>query len=199
MLDINVSSNSSRLPANTHQTAAQQLVSRRKIRTRVGPVDFSVASVDASLEFGDGNRPGLHSDFIVPLLLLPYAAPSWTAMHGDTIGPGTPRSALIQHLTVEGAWDRWFEREQIDAKAGNEGPRYEIMSMALNAAVAGLGVALLPPYMVADQVEAKRLVAMSGKAWQYPKAYYLVYPEASAGMKSLQIFRNWLLEQSRSG
>ncbi len=182
-----------RLPGFTREHGEITL----NIRTRVGAVDFSLASVDASLEFGDGRRPGMHCDFVVPLELLPYAAPQWIAEHGATVGAHTPRGALVQHLTLDGAWDAWFEHDGIEAQAGNEGPRYEIMSMALNAALGGLGVTLLPPFMVADQVAAGRLVALSSNIWRHPsKAYYLVYPEASAGMKALQIFRGWVLGQA---
>jgi DNA-binding transcriptional LysR family regulator len=182
-----------RLPTFTREHGEITL----NLRTRVGPVDFGMASVDASLEFGDGKRAGLHNDFILPLLLLPYAAPSWIAAHGDTLGAHTPRSCLIEHLTLPGAWEQWFERERIEAQAGNQGPRYEIMSMALNAAVAGMGVTLLPPYMASELVTTGKLVALSARVWRYPKAYYLVYPDASAEMKSLQIFSQWLVQQSQ--
>ena len=182
-----------RLPAFTREHSEITL----NLRTRVGPVDFGIASVDASLEFGDGNRPGLHNDFILPLLLLPYAAPSWIAVHGNTLGSHTPKSCLIDHLTLPGAWEEWFKREGIDAQAGNEGPRYEIMSMALNAAVAGMGVTLLPPYMATELVMAGKIVMLPAQVWRYPKAYYLVYPNPSAEMRSLQIFSKWLLQQSR--
>ncbi len=131
----------------------------------------------------------------MPLSLLPYAAPSWIARYDKRIGPDTPRADLIEHLTLPHAWDGWFERQGIASAEGNESSRYEIMSMALNADVAGLGVALLPSYMVADQVAAGRLVALADNVWTYPKAYYLVYPEASANMKSLRIFSDWLLAQ----
>jgi DNA-binding transcriptional LysR family regulator len=165
------------------------------LRTRVGAVDFGVTSVDASLEFGDGQRQGLHNDFVVPLQLSPYAAPSWIAMHGERVDARTPKSALIQHLTLPDAWEGWFAREGIAGDAGRDGPRYEVMSMALNAAVAAMGVALLPSYMADDLVSAAKLKRMSDQMWRYPKGYYLVYPEASAQMKSLQIFRRWLLGQ----
>jgi hypothetical protein len=52
----------------------------------VGPVDFSATPVDASLEFGDGKRPGLHSEFVLPLDLSPYARP-----HGS---PRTARRSM---------------------------------------------------------------------------------------------------------
>lgn len=178
-----------RLPAFTREHGEITL----NLRTRVGAVDFASTNLDASLEFGDGQRPGVHSDFIVALRLLPYAAPSWIERHGSRLGPKTPRTDLIQHLTLPDAWDSWFKHEKIRGEAGREGPRYEIMSMALNAAAAGLGVTLLPAYMAEDQVAAGRLVALSDKVWEFPKGYYLVYPEASAEMKALQTFRAWLL------
>ncbi len=107
----------------------------------MGPVDFSATPVDASLEFGDGQRPGLRSEFVLPLDLSPYAAPAWIAEHGKAVDANTPRSALIHHQTLPGAWDEWFAREGIVGEAGREGPRYDIMSMALNASLAGMGVA----------------------------------------------------------
>lgn len=180
-----------RLPAFTREHGEITL----NLRTRVGAVDFGLTSVDASLEFGDGQRQGLHNDFVVPLLLSPYAAPSWIETHGETVDARTPGSSLIQHLTLPHAWEGWFEREGIAGDAGREGPRYEVMSMALNAAVAGMGVALLPSYMARDMVLAGKLKCMSEQVWRYPKAYYLVYPEASAHMKSLQIFQRWLRGQ----
>ncbi len=67
--------------------------------------------------------------------------------------------------------------------------------MALNATVAGMGVALLPDYMTADMVAAGTLRRLSDAAWQHPKGYYLLYPPASAPMRALKVFRGWLLQQ----
>jgi DNA-binding transcriptional LysR family regulator len=173
---------------------------RSRAATRAGAVDdraaFDDQVVHASLEFSDGQRPGLRSAFVVPLTLSPYAAPAWTAVHGSTVNATMPRASLIHHQTLPGAWDGWFQREGIAGEAGREGPRYEIMSMALNASVAGMGVALLPPYMGDDMVAAGRLQRLSTRSWRYTKGYYLVYPEDAAQLKSLQIFRAWLLAQA---
>ncbi|MES2183685.1 MAG: LysR substrate-binding domain-containing protein [Pseudomonadota bacterium] len=165
--------------------------------TRVGAVDFPSGAVDASLEFGDGKRPGLHNEFVVPLLLSPYAAPEWVRRHGAVAGKKTPGSSLIQHQTLPDAWEQWFAAEGVEQPDGRDGPRYEIMSMALNAALAGMGVVLLPPYMGDDMVAAHRLQRLSRRNLRYAKAYYLVYPEESAQMKPLLIFRDWLLRKAQ--
>ncbi|MDK2656123.1 LysR substrate-binding domain-containing protein [Cupriavidus consociatus] len=181
-----------RLPAFTRAHGEITL----NLGTRVGPVDFRTTAVDASLEFGDGQRAGLHNEFVLPLMLSPYAAPAWIASNGKAVDADTPRASLIHHQTLPDAWDEWFRLDGIAGEAGREGPRYEIMSMALNAAVAGMGVALLPPYMADDMVALGRLRRLSRRKWRYAKGYYLVYPEESAALQALQVFREWLQEQA---
>lgn len=178
-----------RLPAftRTHGEIALSL------STRVGPADFKSGAIDASIEFGDGQRAGLCSDFVTALDLAPYASPAWAARHGAQLSAATPGSALLHHHTLPDGWEQWFAMEHIDAQPGRAGPRFEIMSMALNAAVAGLGVVLLPAYMADDMVAAGRLQRLSPRTWRCPKGYYLVYTEESSRLPALQTFRQWLL------
>lgn len=183
-----------RLPAFTHAHGEITL----SLNTRVGPADFKAATIDASLEFSDGQRSGVHSDFVLALDLAPYAAPAWIAAHDRRVGEQTPRASLLHHHTLPDGWDRWFDVEGLVGRAGRDGPRFEIMSMALNAAVAGLGVVLLPSYMVADSLASGRLKRLSRRQMRYPKGYYLVYPQGSAGRPALQIFRHWLLQTARA-
>lgn len=163
--------------------------------TRVGSVDFKSMPVDASLEFGDGKRAGLHNDFVLPLAMAPYAAPAWIAKNGKSLSSSTPMSELVHHTTVLDAWKKWFDHAGIQIGTGQEGPRYELMSMALNAAVAGLGAVLLPDFMAGDAVATGRLRRLSKKQWVSTRGYYLVYPEESSTLEALTVFRAWLLAQ----
>lgn len=164
--------------------------------TRVGSVDFKSTPVDASLEFGDGKRAGLHNDFVLPLAMSPYASPAWIAKNGKSLTSRTPLSALVHHTTVLDAWQKWFDHSGIEIGTGQEGPRYELMSMALNAAVVGLGAVLLPDFMANDAVATGRLRRLSRKQWVSTRGYYLVYPEESSGLEALKVFRTWLLAQA---
>ena len=175
------------------------------LTTRVGAVDFSTASLDASLEFGDGLRAGLQQDFVLPLELSPYASPAWIKLHGKRVSDATPPSALIHHSTVPDAWSEWCKvagmskkapKAQMVQMASAQGPRYQLMSMALNAAVAGLGVVLLPTFMAEDAVASGRLRRLASRVWRAPKGYYLVYPPEAAQLTPLVGFRQWLLEQA---
>jgi LysR family transcriptional regulator, glycine cleavage system transcriptional activator len=170
--------------------------------TRVGSVDFAEtstgANVDASLEFGAGQRAHLKNEFVLPLLLSPYAAPAWIATHGKTLSSRTPPASLVHHSTVLDAWQAWFAMQGIEIDAAQQGPRYELMSMALNAAVAGLGVVLLPAFMAQDALATGRLRQLSKQQWRAARGYYLVYPPESAELTPLKVFRDWLMEQAAS-
>jgi DNA-binding transcriptional LysR family regulator len=181
-----------RLPAFTRDHGETTL----SLATRVGPVDFASAPVDASLEFGDGQRAGLHSEFVLPLTGSPYAAPSWVARHGKAVTSRTPRTALIHHTTAPEAWAEWFALEGIAGEVGREGPSFQLMSMAFNAAVAGMGVVLLPRFMADDAVATGKLKRLSRREWRSARGYYLVYPPVSAELPALQVFREWLLRQA---
>lgn len=166
------------------------------VATRVGPADFGARGIDASLEFGDGERSGMDCDYIMPLDLRPYASPGWIRKFGARLGPATPKTALINHSTGPQAWAEWFRQAGIAVDPGREGPTYDLMWMAMNAAASDLGAVLLPPYMSGDAVATKRLKPLSTLSWRAPKAYYLVYPHRHRDHRPLQTFRSWLLAQA---
>ncbi|MGH6626872.1 MAG: LysR substrate-binding domain-containing protein [Burkholderiaceae bacterium] len=168
------------------------------IATRVGPADFGAQRLDASLEFGDGQRPGMDCDFVMPLEMQPYASPGWIRRFGAKLSASTPKAALIHHSTGPEGWAEWFRHAGIPADPGREGPVYDLMWMAMNAAASDMGAVLLPPYMSRDAVAAKRLRKLSPLKWRAPKGYYLVYPHGHREQRALQTFRAWLLDQVAS-
>lgn len=186
-----------RLPDFTHAHPEITL----NIATRIGPADFAAGAagaLDASLEFSEGRRVGLLSEFVLPLELAPYASPSWAARHGPVIDTATPAAALIHHTTVPEAWPAWCAQAGTPMPRGADGPRHDLMSMALHAALAGLGVALLPPFMTGEALSAGRLVRLSPVAWCAERGYWLVMPPELADRPALAAFRRWLLAQARA-
>jgi LysR family transcriptional regulator, glycine cleavage system transcriptional activator len=187
-----------RLPSFTHAHPEITL----NIATRIGPADFSAATIDASLEFGPGQRAGMVADFVLPLLLQPHASPGWVRRHGRSLDSSTPATSLPE------AWPRWCEAAGVvmpgrtNGPAGDArqlGPRHDLMSLALHAALAGLGVALLPAFMTDQAVAARQLLRLSRKAWQADRAYWLVVPHEAAERPAVVTFRRWLLAVAAAG
>ena len=75
------------------------------------------------------------------------------------------------------------------------GARYEHFSILISAACAGLGIALIPRFLIAEELERGQLTIVSDCHLQSDDAYYLVYPEKNLSSNALQQFRNWLLNE----
>ena len=67
--------------------------------------------------------------------------------------------------------------------------------MCIRAAQVGCGVALLPRFLVEEELADGKLVI----AWQHlmpsRDAYYLAYPEHTAGVPKVKAFVSWMMEQ----
>ena len=68
------------------------------------------------------------------------------------------------------------------------GPRFTMASMAVQAAIAGQGVALAGSVRVADDIAAGRLVDPFGLRFPLRFAYYVECPEATVNQPRIAAF-----------
>lgn len=68
--------------------------------------------------------------------------------------------------------------------------------MLAQAAANGLGVALVPRFLVEEQLASERLIVLFNDVLRTENAYYAVTPEARADNKLVQAFRSWLVEEA---
>ncbi|MGO1272994.1 MAG: LysR substrate-binding domain-containing protein, partial [Pseudomonas helleri] len=101
---------------------------------------------------------------------------------------------LLQNASRPQAWHEWFESQGYHTDHSYHGPRFDTFYMCIRAAQVGCGVALLPRFLVEEELSEGKLVI----AWQHPMpsrdAYYLAYPEHSAGVPKVKAFVNWMME-----
>jgi DNA-binding transcriptional LysR family regulator len=182
------------------------------LSTRVGPIDFETSKEDASIEFCDGAAPGLQATLVHPLILRPYVSPKLLpARRGRRPANQPPlrprefieflnKQPLIHRTTVPAAWAGWLDQMGLTGAVAEahlrRGPKCTLVSMALSSVMAGIGVALLPEYIVKNALEAGQLVCLSEQSWRAPKGYFLRYPFAKSEMAVLQTFSRWLASVS---
>ena len=65
----------------------------------------------------------------------------------------------------------------------------------IEAAEAGLGLAVVDPAMVARELETGRLIQPWPLAVKGPGSYYLVYPQGQQLSANVLAFRDWLLSE----
>ncbi len=161
---------------------------------RTEPFLFSDSPFDAALYFGDSVWPGTQGKLlfregkVVPVCnpsLLPAAAP--VSLDQLTELP------LLHLSTRPDAWRTWFRLNGLehDVRAVR-GARYELFTMLTSAAQAGLGVALLPQILLADELSSGRLVVPLDKPMTGESGYYLVAPDEIAHDEPFVALSEWL-------
>ncbi|SQF93335.1 regulatory protein LysR [Paucimonas lemoignei] len=183
---------------------------------RLGRLNADLPDLRLHLSAGEGDldprRPGLDA-------LLVFAEPPWPAdmqvfeLAVERIGPVlSPHYArfpqlqaasthdllgetLLQTTSRPQAWPSWAQQNGIDAKALRYGQGFEHLYYLLEAAVAGLGVAIAPEPLVVDDLRAGRLVAPWGFS-ETPAQLALWVPKRAADGRA-QSLANWLKNELR--
>jgi LysR family transcriptional regulator, glycine cleavage system transcriptional activator len=168
--------------------------------TKVGLADFSNRLIDAAVEFHSAAPSNADNyEFVMPLLLRPYASLEWIKQHGQRWERGAvDANQLLQHTTLPTAWSDWQERAKSKQVILASGSRFDLMFMCMHAAVGSSGVALLPSFMTTQLVRARQLKALSTVAWQSGGGYYLRASPLLRNAIALRNFSHWLKMQSKA-
>ncbi|WP_268798675.1 LysR family transcriptional regulator [Pseudomonas huanghezhanensis] len=178
---------------------------------RLGRLNADLPDLRLHLSAGEGDldprRPGLDA-------LLVFAEPPWPAdmqvfeLVSERIGPVmSPRfsgfeqlsnapvqalldQSLLQTTSRPQAWPSWATQNGIDPGALHFGQGFEHLYYLLEAAVAGLGIAIAPEPLVADDLKAGRLTAPWGFS-ETPAQLALWVPKRAADGRAQQLAQ-WL-------
>ena len=144
---------------------------------------------DAGLRYGPGNWSGVDSVRLGAERLFPVAHPRMVAAIRDW-----RRAPLIR--TPYQSWRPWFQGVGLTAPAGvDSGLEVADAGLALDAARAGLGVALARGRLAHAALAANELVRVSDRELEDQYAYFLVYPVGPAQHPNLVRLREWLTRE----
>jgi LysR family glycine cleavage system transcriptional activator len=164
--------------------------------TRLQSFDFAGEDLDAAIHYGDPHWPDARLEPLMDEEVLVVCSPQYRERLGLR-GPADLRQAtLLQLASRPQGFAEWLRAVGGPALDGRRGPRFEHHQMVLQAAIAGLGVALLPTFACDAELADGRVVeAFPGTRTTTGKGYWLAYPERRANLPALQAFRSWLLQQ----
>ena len=162
---------------------------------------FEESHFEAAIHYGKPTWPGTSSDYLFGEEVVPVCSPS--LLERRIRKPHELlRYPLLHSTTRPDAWSRWFSNVGVEDNATMQGVRYELHSMLISAAAAGLGMALVPKFFVDEQLAQLGLMipfaapAAPAAATVEESAYYLVYPTELSHGKPLELFRSWLLDEA---
>ncbi|WP_281955314.1 LysR substrate-binding domain-containing protein [Pseudophaeobacter arcticus] len=166
--------------------------------TRLQEFSFGSEPIDAAIHFGNAIWPGTESLLLKSEQLLPVCSPELVA-NGRFIPPQQILEMPLLHIqTRPTAWLDWFELQGVTASPEDlGGTMYDQFSTITQAAQHGLGVALMPDYLVEQDIATGRLTALQPQATEASGAYYLVWPKSKSRDPALTKFRHWLEGQAQ--
>ena len=124
---------------------------------------------------------------------LPVRFPFYQAYVIGALAAAAARGQPHLHLvTRPTAWTAWAAEAGLPDTQLLKGQRFEIQSMLIAAACAGLGLALLPRFLIESPLRRGELKVVSDTALVSDGAYYFAYPEEKADEPHLLAFRQWL-------
>lgn len=163
------------------------------MHSRIGQFDLGPAGMDAVISVGDGVWPGLVAHQLMPEQLLPVISPALRQM-----GPLVKPNDLAQHLLLQVAarsdmWQRWFSEQGLPLGHMRPGPQFELTSHVIQAVASGIGVGLLPSFLVADELRNGTLELAFDLPLVTGAGYYLFVPPEKQALPQVATFSAWLL------
>src|SRR5690606_38961821 len=112
------------------------------------------------------------------------------------VADSTDPMAGLTHLHMSSrpdAWRQWYSAQNKEyAPSISAGPRYDLFTMTLAAAKAGMGVGLVPRFLVQDELDSGGLVMPVTTGLRVRAAYFFSHPAAIEPSEALLAFEAWL-------
>lgn len=108
--------------------------------------------------------------------------------------------AHLHMMSRPDVWRQWYREQKRDCPPSvGAGPRYELFTMLLAAAHAGMGVALVPGFLARQALASDTLTTADEGVLPAREAYYFSYPAQDEPSEALLSFEAWLRGQAAAG
>ncbi|MEQ8964945.1 MAG: LysR substrate-binding domain-containing protein [Azospirillaceae bacterium] len=177
--------------ARAHPGVAVRIDATEQPRPLAGP-----DAVDLAIRWGVAPFAGARAERLLPAALQAVCTPELQRRHSFATPADLVAAPLIGD--THDLWDRWLVGHGV-APDAIDGPRVTQTALAIEAAVAGLGVALAPRVFVAEALATGTLVpAIDGFGDIAVEAgFHLLRAERRAPGRAVSAMRDWLLAEAR--
>lgn len=168
---------------------------------RPEPFDFAFDRVDCAIHFGQPNWPGAQAHFLFSEALVAVAAPDMAARISAQadLFPALQQENVIQVRARPFAWRDWARFWGEADLALNPQITVDTFAMALAAARANLGVAVMPSFLVGADLQGGTLRPIMDPAVPSDASYYFMEPDGGRTPYAVQVFAQWMQAEAGAG
>ncbi|MFP3558985.1 LysR substrate-binding domain-containing protein [Paraburkholderia sp. SIMBA_049] len=169
------------------------------LHSRIGPFDLVAQGMDAAISVGDGAWPGLTSYRLMDETLLPIISPALAAAAPVHEAADLSRHLLLRVAARPDFWGQWFESQGLVSGAMNLGPQFELTSHLIEAVSSGIGVGLVPGFLVQNELRSGAVQLAIERPLKTGMSYFLCLPAQSSPLPQLLTFKDWILSMAIGG
>jgi LysR family glycine cleavage system transcriptional activator len=165
--------------------------------------DSSLDDADLAIRLGDGEFRGMRVDRLLDLTVAPMASPQ---LAQGTRALKTPAD-LQRHTLLHDDrayfesgrpnWDCWLDAAGVTGIDTSHGVHFSHASLAIDAAVDGLGVVVSVLALAGADLAAGRLILPFELSLPSDFSYFIVCDPAQSNRPAIKAFCDWLLEEAR--
>ena len=169
-----------------------------KLTTSTAPVNFEERGYDVAIRGAHEPLAGMVSVPFMTETIVPICHPD--LLEGGYLKDPVDlaQHTLISYDTEPLNWAEWLTLAQVpQTQQPSKSLQFEQMYFALQAAAEGLGLVLVPLFLVADDVIAGRLCAPFGLRVARQRRYFANSPLGAAQNPIIESFSDWLVKEGQ--
>ncbi len=163
---------------------------------RMQRFDFAAEAFDAAIHYGHDDWPGGVAHRLFDETVIAVASPVFRDRYGIDTAQRLVDAPRLHQSTRPTAWRDWFDTMGVETDLAYRGARLDQFAMIAQAAVHGLGAALLPRLFIDSELASGALVPLFADTLHSVAGYHLVLPAERPVKPIVAAFRDWLLVQA---
>lgn len=167
------------------------------VGARNHPFDFDEESFDVAIHYGEPVWAHGTCTFLCNEVIVPVSSPKLITPNMLHDSKEIQKLPLLHIATRPKLWSEWFEMYSIETNSAYKGNRFDQFSMIIEAAISGMGVALLPKYLIETELHQGSLQVILDAPLTTNKSYYIVLPEGRSHNSRIKDFQNWIINEVR--
>ena len=165
--------------------------------SKLSPFNFDNESLHSAIHYGSPDWPNTVSTFLMNEKAIPVCSPALSKLYSMHEPEHLSDMPLLHLETRADAWHHWFQVKKLPPPK-EQGMLFEEFSIITQAAVAGIGVALLPKFLIRGELSRNELVAIDNSPLDSDSSYYLMTPADKVDYAPVIAFRLWLLNMVKN-
>jgi LysR family transcriptional regulator, glycine cleavage system transcriptional activator len=168
-----------------------------RLSTSNEQIDALAEPFDVVIRGGPDTFPGYTSRFLFGERRLPVCNPAILDRTPLTEVRDLTRHTLLHVSSMARLWRDWLTEAGEPALRAEASLTFDHFYLTIQAAIDGLGVAMGPTALVADDLAARRLIAPFPDISLPARSYFAYLPEARRTDPHIAVFCDWLEQQGR--